>query len=192
MSATHASESNVTPPASCWRLWVDGCGGFLLLSGDRWSVGGLSQGPRADVCVRADWPRMAGMIERTGEDYFWKDEKKPSRRELIQSGQVLPVDGSAEMTLQNPSPLSNSAVLRLRAPHRFVDHIDAVVLTGDTVLIGPGADCHIQHRACTERAIITRRDDRWLAKVGLSGDFQSLEPCERMMLGNLAITLEKA
>ena len=96
------------------------------------------------------------------------------------------------MTLQKPSPLSNSAVLKLQAPHRFVDHIDAVVLTGETVLIGPGVDCHIQYRACPDRAVVTRRGDQWLAKIGLSGDFQPLEPGERTMLGNLAITLEKA
>lgn len=192
MSASHASESNVTPPASCWRLWVDGCGGFLLLSGDQWTVGGLSQGSQADVCVRADWPRMAGTIERSGEDYFWKDLQKPSRRELIQSGQRLPIAGTAVMTLQKTSPLSNSAILKLQAPHRFVDHVDAVVLAGDTVLIGPGVDCHIQYRACSDRAIVTRRGDQWLAKIGLSSDFQPLTPGERTMLGNLAITLESA
>jgi len=96
------------------------------------------------------------------------------------------------MVLRLTSPLSNSAVLTLRAPHRFDDHIDAVVLTGDSVLIGPGDDCHIRHRDCPGRAIVTRRDDRWLAKVGLSGDFQPLAPGERTMLQDLAITLEEA
>ena len=171
---------------------MDGCGGFLLLTGGPWSVGGWSQGPKADVCVRADWPRRAGMIQRSGEDYFWIDEKKPRRSELIQNGKALPVQGSAVMTLRKPSPLSNSAVLALQAPHRFDDHIDAVVLAGDTVLIGPSDDCHIAYRGIPNRVIVMRKDDCWLAKEGSNGDFQRLLPGERMMLENLAITLEKA
>ncbi|MDG2223747.1 MAG: hypothetical protein P8L85_20380 [Rubripirellula sp.] len=142
--------------------------------------------------MRADWPRKAGIIERSGEDYFWIDEKKPRRPELIQSGKALPVQGSAVMTLRKPSPLSNSAVLALQAPHRFDDHIDAVVLAGDTVLIGPSDDCHITYQGIPNRVIVMRKDDRWLAKEGSSGDFQRLQPGERMMLDNLAITLEKA
>lgn len=171
---------------------MDGCGGFLLLSGGPWTVGGWSQGSKADVCVRADWPRKAGIIERSDEDYFWIDEQKPSRRELIRSGQVLPVQGSAVMTLRKPSPLSNSAVLALQAPHRFDDHIDAVVLAGDTILIGPSDDCHIAYQGIPNRVIVMRKGDRWLAKEGAIGDFQRLVPGERMMLENLAITLEKA
>jgi hypothetical protein len=135
---------------------------------------------------------MAGTIERSGSDYFWQDEKKPSRRNLIQSGKQLPVAGSAVAIMRQPSPLSNSAVLTLQAPHRFDDHVDAVVLAGDTVLIGPGDDCHIRNRECPDRAVATRRGDRWLVKLGLSGDFQPLQPGKRTMLGNLAITLEEA
>jgi hypothetical protein len=163
-----------------------------MLSGDHWTVGGLGQGSKADVCVRADWPRRAGAIERSGADYFWQDERKPSRRELIQNGKVIPVVGSAVLTLRQPSPLSRSAVLTLRPPHRFDDHVDAVVLVGETVLIGPGGDCHIRHRDCLDRAVVTRRGDQWLAKLGLSGDFQALTAGERTTFGNLAITLEQA
>ena len=97
---------------------MDGCGGFLLLSGDRWTVGGASHDSDVDICVRADWPRMAGTIEREGEDYFWNGIRSTEGRQWIGRDQTLPIPGSAEMTLGQPRPLCDSAVMLLKAPHR--------------------------------------------------------------------------
>ncbi len=183
---------NRTPPASRWRLWIDGCGGFLLLSGDRWSVGGLSHDTMADICVRADWPRQAGTINRAGSDYFWKGARTADSRKLISPGQPIPIPGTAAMTLEQPSPLSDSAVLRLNAPHRFDQHVDGVVLVNETLLVGPSADCHLRCRESTDRAILNWRGDRWLVKAGLAGDFRELKSGQRMVLRSLAMTLEEA
>ncbi len=192
MSA-RATKPKVSPPASRWRLWIDGCGGFLLLIGDRWSVGGLSDRARADVCVRADWPRRAGMIERHGSDYFWIQVTETSEHRCLLRGETpLPVEGSARLTLNQPSPLCDSAVLKLSPPHRFDEHIDGVILVNETMLIGPSSDCHIQYPESSDRAVLTRRDDRWLAKSGLAGDFEELRPGRRTMLRSLAMTLEQA
>lgn len=191
MSA-NATSSKVPPPAPSWRLWVDGCGGFLLLAGNSWSVGGLANGTSADICVRADWPRFAGTIERDGADYFWNGIRSSAGRELINGGQPLPVPGSAVATLEQPSPLSDSAVLKLSVPHRFDQHVDGVVLVNQTMLVGPGPDCHIRCRESTDRAVLTRRGGRWLAKAGLAGDFEELCPGQRTTLRSLALTLEEA
>jgi hypothetical protein len=191
VSAT-ATSSKVPPPAPRWRLWIDGCGGFLLLSGKNWSVGGLSHGTSADVCVRADWPRFAGTIALEGGDYFWQEARSSARRQLINREQPLPIPGSATISLQQPSSLCDSAVLTLNRPHRFDQHVDGVVLVNETLLVGPSADCHIRFRESTDRAVITRRDDRWLIKAGLAGDFEELRPNRRTRLRSLAITLEQA
>lgn len=191
MSAT-ATSSKVPPPAPRWRLWVDGCGGFLLLAGESWSVGGLSHRTTADVCVRADWPRFAGTIELQGGDYFWQEARSSAKRQLINAGQPLPIPGSATISLQQPSSLCDSAVLSLNRPHRFDQHVDGVILVNETLLVGPSSDCHIRFRESTDRAVITRRGDQWFIKAGLAGDFQELRPQERTTLRSLAITLEQA
>ncbi len=203
MSA-NSTSSNDLPPALRWRLWIDGCGGFLLLTGDRWSVGGPSSQQLADICVRADWPRNAGTIERNSGDYFWRanDNGSPVEhghsiansipRALITSGRPLPIPGSACVTLQTPSPLSSSATLTLTAPHRFADHVDGVVLVDQTLLIGPQPDCHIRCHQLDDRIVLTCRGDTWMGKVGLAADFEELVPGNRVTLQSLAMTLEKA
>jgi hypothetical protein len=142
--------------------------------------------------VRADWPRHAGTIHRDGGDYFWKEARSTAKHQLLAGGQPLPISGSAKISLHQPSSLCDSAILTLSRPHRFDQHVDGVVLVNETLLVGPSPDCHIRYRESTDRAVITRRDDRWLAKIGLAGDFKELRPGQRTMLRTLAITLEKA
>jgi hypothetical protein len=82
--------------------------------------------------------------------------------------------------------------VQLQAPHRFDEHVDAVVLVNETVLIGPSADCHIRHRDCSERAVLIRRGNGWIAKAGLAGESVALEPGKQTVLRTLAMTLEQA
>ena len=202
MSAANATFSKITPPASRWRLWVDGSGGYLLLTGNRWTLGGVSDHSVADVRVRADWPRLAGKVEREGGDYFWCDMYTkgciPKDRSLVTHGQVLPIAGSASVKLSQPSPLTATAVLDLSPPHRFDEHVDRVILVADTLLIGPSAECHIrcdQTKAAEigpgapERLIMTRRGDRWLA--GPAGDLQELVVGQSTHLQSITMTLEE-
>ena len=179
-------------PVSRWRLWVDGCGGYLLMTGVRWSVGGLSPVSTVDICVQADWPRLAGQISRRGADYFWQGQKAADQKILLTDGTQVPVDGSALMTLGKPSQLSDTAVLSLNGPHRFDQHVDGVVLVRETILVGPGSDCHLRCRDASDRVVLQLKGNQWYAKAGLLGDFQRLEVGSRVVLQSLAMTLELA
>lgn len=189
--SANATQLNDTPPAPRWRLWIDGCGGYLLLSGCHWTLGGVSQTPGADIRIRADLPRLAGTIERSGGDYFWRGAGRSDRPELITSGQPLGIQGSARLHLHQPSALCESAVLTLSPPHRFDQHIDAVILANETFLVGPSLDCHVRCRDSTDRAVLIRRGAQWTAKAGLAGEPTGLRPGHRTVLRSLALTLEE-
>ena len=192
MSVLKPQQTNQTPPASRWRLWIDGCGGYLLLTGLQWGVGGLSRESNADICVQSDWPRLAGQISRQGADYFWQGRSSSDSKILLIDGMPVPVQGSALMVLGKPSQLSDTVVLSLNAPHRFDQHVDGVVLVRETVLVGPGSDCHLRCREASDRAILQLKDNQWYAKAGLLGDFQRLEVGQRVVIQSLAMTLEMA
>lgn len=194
--SVQATSSSSTSPARRWRLWVDGCGGFLLLPGNRWTVGGVDPESFPDICVRADWPRRAGVIDREGADYFWQSEptnaETNTKRELITSGQILPISGSAQMTLDCPSPLSTSATLSLRGQHRFDGHVDRVVLVNETLLVGPAGHCHIRATEFPDQAVLVHRAGIWQAKLDTQTELYPLIPGERITLQSLAMTLEEA
>ena len=192
---------NEAPPASRWRLWVDGCGGFLLIDGSSWTVGGFDQRTPADICVRADWPRRAGTIIRKAADYFWQPwqsegttstKTEAIKPQLIKPQSPLPIAGSAEMTLSCPSPLCNSATLNLRDPHRFEGHVDGVVLADHLLLMGPTPDCHIRTSDFPEQIILMGRENQWHAKPKNENSLHPLPVGERVSIGTLAMTLERA
>ena len=163
----------------------------MLLDGDCWSVGGVGESDPSDICVRADWPRHAGRIERHSDDYFWVGSAAVEP-DLINDGQTLPIAGSASMKLTKPSPLCGTAALSLGHPHRFIDHVDGVVLFADALLIGGQTDCHIRATALTDRVVLTRRDAKWVARIGLTGEFTQLSLGERSKLSSITMTLESA
>ena len=197
--SVQTTSSSSKPPAR-WRLWVDGCGGFLLLPGNRWTVGGIDLESAPQICVRADWPRRAGVIDREGADYFWQSEptgaetiaEANAKRELITSGQVLPIGGSAQMTLSCPSPLSTSAMLSLRGQHRFDGHVDGVVLVNETLLVGPSLHSHIQATEFPDQVVLIHRSGDWQAKLATQTELYRMIPGKRTKLQSLAMTLEEA
>ena len=96
------------------------------------------------------------------------------------------------MTLTCPSPLSTSATLSLRGPHRFEGHVDAVVLVNETLLVGPGSDSHIRATEFPDQAVLVLRDGKWQAKLSSERKFHQLTPGQRVTLQSLAMTLEEA
>lgn len=192
MSVIKSQQKSPQSAVSRWRLWIDGCGGFLLVTGVQWSVGGLSRVSNADICVQADWPRFAGQIIRQGADYFWQGQSSSDSKTLLTDGTPIPIPGSALMTLGKPSQLSDTAVLSLNGSHRFDQHVDGVVLVRETVLVGPGSDCHMRCRTASDRAILQLKDNQWYAKAGLLGDLQQFEVGQRVLIQSLAMTLERA
>ncbi|WP_144058063.1 hypothetical protein [Novipirellula maiorica] len=184
---------NSKPAASRWRLWVDGCGGFLILSGDSWTIGGASPAGSSDVRIHSDLPRVAGTLSRREDSYFWEFAGAARPAELILSGHPLSMTGSASLIFRHPSPLSRSAVLTLMPPHRFDGHVDGVILADETLLMGATADCHIKAAHLgSEKVVMTRRGDRWLGKVVGDTELSELTVGQRMEVGEVEMTLEKA
>ncbi len=208
-----------TAQTSAWRLWIDRCGGFALLSGDRLTVGGARPDSTTDIQVRTDWRRCEGTLVRRGGDYFWSaadgqaadgqtaDDQtadRPGRGDrLLISDSVFPISGSATLRLQQPCPLSRSAILSLDPPHRFDQHVDQVLLVDQTVLIGPSAGDHIRCTAVDTAAVLVIRDGRWQAKLkpgaataGLSRRTNRPQPIDlvpghRVSIGELDMMLEE-
>lgn len=216
----------LNPPAatsgtSSWRLWIDRCGGYELVQGDRWTVGGARPsavaGSVADVQVQTDWRRFEGELSRCSDGYVWVPSQlssRPSSRAafrqatasgptetqpaLVNDGDVVPISGGAHLVLHQPSMLSGSAVLSLKPPLRFANHVDAVVLVDQTVLIGRGAGNHIQSPSHDHDVVLVLRQGVWNAKIKPAAG-QTARKCplvelvngRRVSVGEMDMTLEK-
>ena len=54
---------------SRWLLWVDAAGGYLVLGGQCWTIGGPASEAEAAICVQADLRRQHAQLARAGRDY---------------------------------------------------------------------------------------------------------------------------
>jgi hypothetical protein len=200
-----AETPSFQPTGRTFRLWIDRCGGYTLLTSDEVSVGGFRPDGSAMVQVRADWRRLEGVIERRGGDYFWRSAPAADDHDEVASNEDLIDDapfairGTAKLTLEKPSALSSTAVLRLDPPHRFDAHVDAVLLVERTIQLGPTASNHIRCVAMQDSAVIVFRDGNWRAKLtggsgsaGPSAGLVDLLPGQRVSLGEYDMTLEVA
>ncbi|KAA5543802.1 hypothetical protein FYK55_11555 [Roseiconus nitratireducens] len=209
MNGLFASTTD-RPRRTMWRLWVDGCGGFLLVTRQRVSVGGMRPDSDAAVQVRSDWRRHEGELIRQGSDYFWvpatdspADVASSLERRLLRTGEHLPITGVTKLSLEQPSPLSGSAVLSLAPPHRFSGHVDRVLLVDQTVLIGRASNNHIRLSGRDSAAVLLFRDGRWHAKhrqsqsspmsrgANVWSEFVELVPGQRVSVDELDMTLEQ-
>lgn len=173
-----------------WLVWIDGGGGYLVLSGDTVRIGGSDSRDLTDVTIRADLPRYAGTVTRTGEDYFWQAEG--AARQWIEPNKSLPGLASAQASLTTPSPLCRTAVLTLDAPHRFADHVDGVILADQTWLIGPTADCHARCRSLQTTMIVQWRDTGWHIKSLVEKTFTPIQMGVALRGHGLSLLLEEA
>ncbi len=199
-----------------WSLWIDGVGGFWLLEGDRLSVGGISERDSADVAVKSPWGRQVAIIERMGDDYWLRNvasqpNSDGSTATAIPLGaeMILPIgvisrdvgsgipsenkvaDGFPRLWLRKPSPLSNTVVLSVEPPHRFVTPVDAILMVDATVLIGPDRTHHIRApRMSGAGLVMFKRGSEWWLR-GSSGIPQVVVPGERIEVDDVVMMLRK-
>jgi hypothetical protein len=153
-----------------WMLWIDSVGGFQLLEGDRFTLGGLGGQDPADIAVRSAWRRHVGTLQRIDDD-FWMTAAGDSsqQRQHVSWDQPLPLpsrepalNSEPQLRLQKPSPLSRTAVLTLDPPHRFVTPVDAILLVDATVLIGQARNHHIRTpQYAGDTLVMSKRGDQW-------------------------------
>lgn len=76
-----------------WLIWVDGVGGFLLIPGTQWMIGGPSGSAEAEICIHGDLLRRQACICRQGSDYVlqplagaWLSGRRMDRPAVLRNG----------------------------------------------------------------------------------------------------------
>lgn len=186
-----------------WVLWIDSVGGFRLLEGDTFTVGGLGGDDPADIAVRSSWRTRMATLSRSG-DQFWSCPNLGSETvsagasyplisgEVIATGTQEAVSGSGlpRLRLHKPSPLSQTAVLTLDPPHRFVAPVDAILLFDKMILIGPDPSNHIRVSRMTESLIMIKRANDWTIRQKDSSA-RMMTDGERIEIGDLVMTIRR-
>jgi hypothetical protein len=191
-----------------WALWIDSVGGFRLLEGDRFTVGGLGGDDPADIAVRSSWRTRMATLSRSGDGFWWSphlpsspDSAAPSDplpTHPLMSGEVIfpgaqdavPGSGLPHLRFHQPSPLSKTAVLTLDPPYRFVAPVDGILLFDKTILIGPDPTNHIRVSRMTESLIMIKRGNEWTIRQQDSST-RSMVDGQSVDIGDLVMTIRR-
>lgn len=132
-------------------LWFDGVGGFLVCLADRITVGQSGGTKPVDVPISAGLATIHLNVYRDTEGY-----RIESGQEVLINGEpligptLLPRDAlvtlgkTCQFRFNRPTKLSQTAVIRMMSNHRLPEGLDAALLMGESLLLTPAPDGHVQ------------------------------------------------
>jgi hypothetical protein len=132
-----------------FALRIDGVGTFLVLRGDRLSIGRSGASARADLELISDLSERHAEIIRAGEDFFIASgggvelAGRPVEHALLQDGDRIRLGSRVKMKFHRPSGKSVTGVLELGDGVRSTCECRRVILWSGTLLLGNTRDCHI-------------------------------------------------
>jgi hypothetical protein len=159
--------------AGC-RLWIDGVGCWLIWFRDKLLIGNASASKTSSfrfqilADIRSEHLRW---IREEGHDWIdprgsiSRGAEKLSMRTLCRSRELFWLENGVELEYVVPSPLSQTAVLRLTSDHRSAQGFDGVVLFQQTCLLGPAPQTHIRCPRWQETLLLYERDGKLWAKM---------------------------
>ena len=157
-------------------LRIDGVGSFLLLRGDRISIGRGGPGSTADLPLISDLAERQAEIVHAGEDYFIVAQTgvdlagRPVDHALLQDGDRIRLSKRIKLTFRRPSLKSSAAALDLGESVRTAADCRRVILWTGPILMGPTRECHVQLDHRLGGFVLMERGGRLYVKpVGLGG-----------------------
>lgn len=146
-------------------LWIDGVGGYLVCLDGRITIGQATPEALVDVPFYADISRHHATLTRDGGSYLAAASRpmqvngQPAETALLQAGDRITLGASCQLQFSQPVPVSATARLDLASGHRLSLAVDAVLLMADTLLIGPGAQVHIQIQDLPHNLVLFRQKE---------------------------------
>jgi pSer/pThr/pTyr-binding forkhead associated (FHA) protein len=157
-------------------LWIDGVGGYLVCLGNPVTLGRAQPGIRVDVPILADISRSHAELLRDSEGYLLRAHRpvrvndQSVERGLLGDGDQITLGTTCKLRFRLPVPLSNTARLEITSGHRLAVTVDGILLMGDTLMLGPGAQSHVQVPEQKQQVVLCRSKDG--VSVRYAGEFR--------------------
>ncbi|HZN33803.1 MAG TPA: FHA domain-containing protein [Pirellulaceae bacterium] len=156
-----------------FMLWIDAVGGYLVCLGDEIIIGQAVPGGKVDVPIQADISRKHVKLVRHKEGYILEplggkvvlSGKAVTEPALLSDGDEFTLGERVKMRFRKPHVLSSSARLELLSPHRTLPYADAVVLMGESCVLGPQWQNHVVCREFGGDVVLYRSEDKIMCRA---------------------------
>lgn len=158
-------------------LLIEGGGSYLLLRGDRATIGRAVASKPPDIPIYSDLAEHHAELGRIDQDYFLIASRevtvggKPTRHHLLRDGDRVVLGRKAKFTFRLPSRKSASAVIDLSDSSKLPHDVRRVVLFADHAVIGSGRNVHVSCSTCTRELVLLVREGRlWIRPASRPGE----------------------
>ena len=192
-------------PLSRFMVWIDGVGGYLVCTDSKNSIGQCDSQPPVSISINGDLDQEHAIIERVTGGHMLHPVGTVAIDGRVLEGPIpLRVDqtfllgSSVALRYVRRHPWSSTAMIEFASRHRTDPWSDAVLLSGDSIVMGPQRANHVCCRHWKQDVILVRQPDGWHcrsaapfsvdgAKSGTSG---RLAAWSRVEGGEFSFTLE--
>jgi hypothetical protein len=159
-------------------IWVDGVGGFLVCCGLQNKIGQAIPDSEVTVPLRGDLDREHARIETVEDRHLLHpigtvsvDGCRLREPAVLIHGQTIQLGETVAIGYRKPHPLSATAVLDFVSRHRTFPWSDAVIIAGDSILLGNQSRNHIVCPRWKHELILYRRQNEWFCKTKAAAFF---------------------
>ncbi len=147
-------------------LWVDGVGGYLVCAAPRNVIGQALPNSSISIPVQGDLRQRHARLE-TVEDRHLLQFLGASQTAgyaidqplALRNGQTIDLAGGVRLKYTQAHPLSSTARLDFVSRHRTQPWSDAILLAGQTIVLGPNPNNHVYCPTWEHDLILFRRPD---------------------------------
>lgn len=143
-------------------LRVDGVGGFVIVTGDRVTIGPISGSSRPCVPLVTDPSAVLATIERCDEDYFVLGgpglavNDQPVTQKLLSNGDRITLSPRCRLAFSLPHAATTTATIDLVSARYPRADARRVILLDTELVIGPGPSSHVRVDVLPEPIVLRR------------------------------------
>ena len=179
-----------------FALRIDGVGTFLVLRGDRVSIGRAGSSGRPDLELISDLAERHAEIIRAGEDFFIASgggvelAGRPVEHALLQHGDRIRLGSRVKLKFHRPSAKSVTGVLELGDGVRATCECRRVILWSGPLMLGSTRECHIPLPFGMEGVVLTDRSGQiWLKPLSNKEPARPVVMSGPIALGELRMSI---
>lgn len=167
----NAPETSRSQNLSRFMIWVDGVGGYLVCATKENSIGQATQENDVAIPISGDIHQLHAKIRSDDSGHLLHPEgpvyvdRKPVKYPLVLNDNHTFVMGdSVSLRYSQPHPWSTTAVINFESGNRTFPWSDAVIIAGNTIVLGPNSQSHIRCSRWEHQVILLRREEQWFCR----------------------------
>jgi hypothetical protein len=158
----------LTKPLLRFMVWVDGVGGFLVCADTVNTIGQSIQQNDVSIPICGDIFQLHAKIQSVESGHLLHpvgpisiDQQDVIEPQLLTSDRTFEMGESVSLRYCKPHPWSSTAVISFESRNRTYPWSDAVLIAGETIILGSNPQSHIRCSRWEHEVILIRRDCQW-------------------------------